>query len=298
LLQEYFTARGMRDEIEDGRLEALQLWKSPWERSGWEVATRLLAGLYPDDGTPVIDWLGDAQPEVTADCILESGADTPDQVRAALKARWLPQLTDTKQEPEPRARAVLGRALGRLGLDDRKGVGLKENGLPDIDWVEIPAGEFLYSDERERRRLDSFWIGRYPITNAQFDAFVEAGGYGEQRWWKGLAERVEEREPPGWNEPNHPCETVSWYEAMAFCAWLSDRSGLVIALPTEEQWEKAARGTDGLAYPWGDEWHDGMANTEESGIDRTSPVGIFPQGRSPYGVLVFWTWRAISGSGA
>jgi hypothetical protein len=284
-LQEYFAARGMQSRIESGRLKAKELWRAPWERSGWEVATRLLAGFFPDDCMPVIEWLGDAQPEVTADCILHSGAHTPKEIKDALKARWLPRLTDTEQEPEPRARAALGRALGRLGLDDRKGIGLKENGLPDIDWVEIPAGELLNGDEKERRRLDSFWISRYPITNAQFDVFVAAGGYGEQRWWKGLAQRIGKPEPPGWNEPNHPCETVSWYEAMAFCAWLSDRSGFVITLPTEEQWEKAARGTDGRVYPWGDKWRDGLANTIEIGIDRTSPVGSFPQGRSPYGVL-------------
>jgi formylglycine-generating enzyme required for sulfatase activity len=297
LLQEYFTAQGLRDRIEDRRLEAAKLWKNPWERSGWEMATRLLAGLYPDDCTPVLEWLGDAQPEVTADCIQDSGAHTPDPdaLRAALKDRWLPRVTDPTREPEPRARAVLGRALGRLGLDDRNGVGCNpQTGLPDIDWIEIPAGDFLYGYEKEERWLDGFRISRYLITNAQFNAFVKAGVYDQERWWKGLAERIEQPNPPTWDEPNHPCETVSWYEVMAFCAWLSSRLGFTITLPTEEQWEKAARGTDGRTWPWVEEWREGMTNTDETGIGRTSPVGILPQGQSPYGVMDLagnlWKW--------
>ena len=81
---------------------------------------------------------------------------------------------------------------------------------------------------------------------------------------------------------------------MAFCDWLSDRLGYAITLPTEAQWEKAARGTDGWTFPWGSEWREGVANTSEAGIDRTSAVGIFPQGCSPYGVMDLagnvWEW--------
>ena len=87
---------------------------------------------------------------------------------------------------------------------------------------------------------------------------------------------------------------MSWYEAMAFCAWLSYRLGYAVTLPTEVQWEKAARGTDGRTFPWGPEWREGFANTYESGIGRTSAVGIFPQGQSPYGVMDLagnvWEW--------
>jgi len=93
---------------------------------------------------------------------------------------------------------------------------------------------------------------------------------------------------------NHPREMVSWYQAVAFCRWLSDKLGYEVTLPTEEQWEKAARGTDGRIYPYGDEFDASKGNTSETGIRQTSSVGIFPNGASPYGVLDMcgnvWQW--------
>jgi formylglycine-generating enzyme required for sulfatase activity len=170
---------------------------------------------------------------------------------------------------------------------------LDARGVPDIDWGEVPAGDFLYQDN-ERRYLETFWIGRYPVTNAQFDAFIQDRGYEDDRWWRSLGERIRAPETPVWSFANHPRETVSWYEAMAFCAWLSQRLGYPVTLPTEVQWEKAGRGIDGRTFPWGPEWLEGFANTSESGIGRTSAVGIFPQGQSPYGVMDLagnvWEW--------
>jgi formylglycine-generating enzyme required for sulfatase activity len=183
-------------------------------------------------------------------------------------------------------------------LDDRPGVGLTAGGLPDIDWVEVPGGPFLYQ-YGERRELPTFLIARYPITHAQFQAFIEDGGYADRRWWQGLAEHPETPAEPQWSEPNHPRETVSWYEAMAFCAWLSARRGEAITLPTEEQWEKAARGMAGGAYPYPcDGYRSGYANIDElmdrHTFGRTTPVGIYPQGASPDGVLDLvgnvWEW--------
>ena len=202
----------------------------------------LLAGLYSDDCSPVLRWLKDAQPEVCAQCVLESGAAIADRetLFRELHDAWLPRLTDVEREPRPEARAAIGRALGRLGLDDRKGVGLDANGLPDIDWVTIPAGDFVYQDG-ERRRLDGFRIARYPVTNAQFRAFLDADdGYRDHRWWRGLTEPDRDPKQPSWDIANDPRETVSWFEAMAFCAWLSHRTGLAIRLPAELEWERAA----------------------------------------------------------
>ena len=297
LLQEYFTALGLKRRFEQGTLSSTQLWPAErwWERSGWEEATVLLAGLFPENCAPVIRWLADAQPEVAAQCILESGAEIANQnaLFAELRAAWLLRLIDVEREPESQARAAVGRALGRLNLDDRKGVGLDARGIPDIDWVEVPAGHFVYQHGK-RRYLETFWIGRHPITNAQFDAFILDRGYEDDLWWRGLEERVQEPEAPGWSIANHPRETVTWYEAMAFSAWLSHRLGYAVTLPTEVQWEKAARGTDGRTFPWGPAWREGVANTYEMGISRTSAVGIFPQDRSPYGVMDLagnvWEW--------
>ena len=198
----------------------------------------------------------------------------------------------------PETRAHLWLTLGRLGLDDRPGVGLRD-GLPDIAWEACDAGEFLYGDAREKRRLKTpFHIARYPVTHRQFQAFVDAGGYGQDKWWAGLAARPEAI-PAQWSEPNAPRETVSWYEATAFCRWLDAGlrtagelpEGWQVCLPTEVQWERAARGTDGREFPWGAGFRSGYANIDETFDDgafllnRTSPVGLYPLGKAPSGAL-------------
>lgn len=200
-------------------------------------------------------------------------------------------MTDPDQEPQPRARAAIGRAMGRLGLDRRSGVGLRPDGLPDIDWVAIPGPAPFVYQESTHPGLPSFHLARYPITHAQFQAFIDAGGYQDPRWWQGLAQRMEAPQAAEWDEPNSPRETVSWYEAVAFCRWLSAALREAITLPTEEQWERAARGRDGREYPWGDyrsghaNWSTFSADEELPEIARTSAVGLYPQGASAEGVL-------------
>jgi hypothetical protein len=203
LLQEYFAARYMETEIKAGRLQAFDIWKPDnwWERTNWEEAVILLAGLYSDDCTPVLNWLADANPEVSALCVVRSGAKLPDVARERLRTEWLPRLTDLKRDPDPRARAAVGRALGLTNWDNRKGVnvvllpspraaegeGQGVRALPDIDWVTIPAGEFTYQNGKMTLDYD-FQISRYPVTYAQFQAFVDdAEGFYEPRWWEGLA---------------------------------------------------------------------------------------------------------------
>ena len=104
--------------------------------------------------------------------------------------------------------------------------------IPDIDWVEIPGGPFIYQDG-ETRNLPTFWIARYPVTNAQYRTFLDDGGYQETRWWRDL-ERPQPQEPR-WPQPNRPRTNVDWYEAVAFGRWLNARLGLPegsIRLPT------------------------------------------------------------------
>ena len=207
----------------------------------------------------------------------------------------------------PPERAALWRTLGHIGLDERTGIGVK-NGLPDIDWIEIPAGEFQYGDERNKVKLGPFRIARYPITNAQFQAFIDhPGGYAADLWWEGLA-RFDAPGSSGWKYSNHPRETVSWYEATAFGRWLDARlrergaltDGSQVRLPTEQEWEKAARGTDGREHPWGD-FKSGHANIDETYgnagpyyLQQTSAVGVYPLGASPSGAIDMagnvWEW--------
>ncbi|NOQ63764.1 MAG: SUMF1/EgtB/PvdO family nonheme iron enzyme [Methyloprofundus sp.] len=167
--------------------------------------------------------------------------------------------------------------------------------LPDIDWVEIPAAKFIYGEKESQQtlHLEKFYISRYPITNSQYQSFMDAGGYQDKRYWQGLIKP--EPKEPRWSHSNRPRETVNWYEAVAFSRWLTEQLGLAIRLPTEQQWEKAARGTAGLEYPWGELYQSGYANTnEEQGLQATTAVGVFQQGASPYGVLDMagnvWEW--------
>lgn len=332
LLQEYFAAHHLQTLMAHSSATALFPRKNWWEPQGWEETLILLAGLYNDDCTPVVEWLKDAQPEVAARCIVESGAHCPDETLEALRALWTPRLTDLKRDPEAKARAAAGRALGRLRLgglplDNRKGVSVfsplpvseatgrgagSEGLLPDIDWVEIPAGEFIYQ-KNEKRSEPAFYIARYPITYAQFQTFIDnPHGFADPRWWEGLAAREEHKRAPGeqWFKfHNHPRDDVSWYDAVAFCRWLTElahtnpqalpaalrgKGKPEITLPTEWQWEKAARGQKGNEYAYGKTFDAARANTSETGIGQTSAVGIFPNGASPYGVLELsgnvWEW--------
>jgi iron(II)-dependent oxidoreductase len=166
------------------------------------------------------------------------------------------------------------------------------------DMAEIPAGEFLYGENKEPRRIEMpFSIDIYPVTNRQFKGFIDAKGYEKDEFWseKGVQWRNQEKisEPMFWNDekwnpPDHPVVGVSWYEAEAFAKWAGK------ALPTEEQWERAARGTDGREYPWEGGFDKEKCNTKESGIGKTTRVTRYPNGISPAGcydmVGNVWEW--------
>ncbi len=220
----------------------------------------------------------------------------------------------TNGELTPPERAEAGQALAILG-DFRKGVGLDQHGLPDIAWCEVSAGEFIMGEGKAAHRLSlpTFQISQFPVTNIQFSAFVNDGGYGVERFWpearkegywqagqfKGRYDR-EARDRPydfgsPFNLPNHPVVGVSWYEAVVYCRWLSEKLGRLVRLPTEAEWEKAARGVDGRHYPWGDEEETGLrCNMGNTDIIATSVVGMFPTGASLYGALDMsgdvWEW--------
>lgn len=235
--------------------------------------------------------------------------------QASLRHDWLSRLTAPLREPDPHARAALGRILGLLDWDTRPGLGLNADGLPAVDWVEIPAGTFLYQDG-EQRPLPTFYISRYHITSRQFGAFLQAeDGFHDARWWEGFPETRQRAKlsgvPPvqAFDYPNHPFDGANWYDALAFCRWWSYRLGgkfeaqevweWKVRLCTDLEWEKAARGAEGRRYPWGDDYISGYANLDErdrfgiQGAPReeghffggTTAAGIFPQAASPYGVM-------------
>ena len=263
-------------------------------------------------------------------------------------------------------RAEAGVTLARLG-DDRKEVTTLEH----MEFCCVPKGPFYmgsakddkmaFDDEKVSntdllRQMDyDFWMARYPITNAQFEFFVQARGYEDARFWKEAiaAEVWNKGRVKGWrdeqtprdrpydfglpfNLSNHPVVGVTWYEMLAFTRWLTIRGRkqgwlapqAAIGLPSEAEWEKAARG--GLQilaqrevralgkklekanlrlvendeaqrrYPWGNTIAANQCNYDETGVGKTSAVGCFAKGQSPYGCEEMsgnvWEWtRSLRG---
>jgi formylglycine-generating enzyme required for sulfatase activity len=194
----------------------------------------------------------------------------------------------------------------------------------------------VYDDEKPSHQvyLSEYAIGRYPVTNFEFTSFYEAKGYENQDHWsqdgwnwrtgkwesdlsflanedlrksykEWLARRpVELRDKPfywedlQWNTPNLPVVGVSWFEAEAYCNWLSRITGKTYRLPTEAEWEKAARGTENFLWSWGNTWNGELCNNADEDtiekFNRTSPVGMLSNGASSYGALDMmgnvWEW--------
>jgi formylglycine-generating enzyme required for sulfatase activity len=172
-----------------------------------------------------------------------------------------------------------------------------------LELIRIPAGAFymgsdperdnygmVYEQPQHRVYVSEFYIGKYPITNEQYAAFVQATSYEPPEHWS------EGKMPSG--KEDHPVIEVSWEDAVKFCQWLEQETGKPYRLPTEAEWEKAARGTDSRIYPWDDDiWDETKCNTSENGVRVMTPVGQFsPQGDSPYGVSDMagnvWEWCA------
>jgi hypothetical protein len=123
-------------------------------------------------------------------------------------------------------RASIGDRLADIG-DPRPGVGLNSDGLPEFVWLPVPGGEITLEDNAETFTVQPFAISKYPVTWAQYRSFLEApDGYRQQRWWRGLAESEAQPGEQYRQQDNHPAENVSWYDAVAFCHWLSAHLGV------------------------------------------------------------------------
>ncbi|MHB8482807.1 MAG: formylglycine-generating enzyme family protein [Nitrospiria bacterium] len=176
---------------------------------------------------------------------------------------------------------------------------------PPEGMVAVPAGEFImgsnridkegisaefgmrrpmFADEHPEHKvnLPLYFIDQIEVTNAQYKLFVDATRSMSPRGW-----------PNGmfpFKRANYPVTTISWYDASRFCEWQKKR------LPTEAEWEKAARGTDGREYPWGNEYQKDFANMGDSGIGDLTPVGSYEKGKSPYGAYDMtgnvWEWTS------
>ncbi|MBE7528289.1 MAG: SUMF1/EgtB/PvdO family nonheme iron enzyme [Chloroflexi bacterium] len=225
--------------------------------------------------------------------------DHPFTKKAQRLKGWLLAALAAEGQVAVTDRAAAGRVLGRLywpdgrPLDDRSGVGVVERDglkLPDIAWgEEVPAGTYPFVEPPAVIK-HPYRLAKYPVTYAQFQCFVEAKDFADGRWWANMPEIAEDwqgnkdllREIAEQRFPyaNHPRETVSWYQAVAFCRWLSHKLGETVQLPHEYEWEVAARYPHGRAYPWGDDFDAEKANTIESRLNSTTVVGLYPSGRN------------------
>ncbi len=209
--------------------------------------------------------------------------------------RMLTELDDPATSHE--RRAIIGVRLSLLG-DPRLGVGLREDGLPDIVWCPVPGGEVTLEENAGTFPIQPFYIAKYPVTYSQYRTFLEAeDGYHNPDWWRELLVDHPPEKPGRQFQryDNHPAENVAWFEAVPFCRWLSAKLGYEIRLPTEWEWQQAAMGSEPVnVYPWGVKWDSSLANTYESELGRSTAVGVYPQGASPVGALDMsgnvWEW--------
>lgn len=176
--------------------------------------------------------------------------------------------------------------------------------VPNLLWCDIPEGEVTLEYGGGRNvvyDVATFRMSKHPITNAQFQMFIDnPDGYANERWWlfskeaarwhRAHPKPLERHERPG----DHPRVGVSWYEAMAFCLWLSHKTGLKITLPTEYQWQRAAQGDDRRLYPYGKVFSKVACNARQTRIRGTTAVTAFPMGASPFKVMDMagntWDW--------
>lgn len=253
---------------------------------GWERQRAALQAMLPlKQLDPEAD--GDfTEPGIHAWRALEPHLD--EALKRFLQPEPLRMLEELACDDTPHTRREdIGRRLDQI-RDPRRGVGVDAEGVPDIEWIDIPAGSVtLATDAHETFSVAPFHIARYPVTWHQYLAFVQAkDGYSDPENWIGLAEPPKAPSETLWGFLNHPAINVSWFDTMAFCRWLGRRmelgDGEVIRLPTEWEWQWVAQG-GGAAweYPWCSDWNPARANSNESGIGRTTAVGMYPLGAPP-----------------
>lgn len=390
LIQEYFAARRLaqngelawvetawkRDDVSPSLEETLASLNKgdalgPLDATGWEETTVLAAAMVANP-----DWfvqrLMPLNLPVAARCALTPEVRVSEAVKAELQTQLVQRIEDA--QADLRTRMAAAEQLGYLG-----DIRFSQHSGPHGDYrlppfVEIEGGQYpigsdesSYEDERPKHQVGiaPFEMGVYPVTNAEYELFMAAGGYEDEQWWqteaakawlsgtggtegqkqgtrelyqllqqfteeqikdqnasedqinswlylKGLdLEALEKqlnqwypdgevyREPRFWqdsryNNPSQPVVGISWFEALAYCAWLSAQTGQEIALPTEVEWEAAAGGKEGRQYPYGSEYDVTKGNTFETHIRSTTPVGLFPEGKTPSGLYDLsgnvWEW--------
>ena len=294
--QEYLAARHLNHksarEIAELFLSDPDRWREVFLLSGARLLRNtsdkfwsLCRKLCPQPSAEVFENASDKQwlaAALVGQLFCETGAQCQDDDETATRSQvieWLVAiLKHTVLTPEDRAMA--GSALGWLG-DPRPGVAeFDENGIPAIDWVTVDPEDG-----------EPFEIARYPVTVAQYSSFVEAGGYQDPRWWKDEEANEwkssndfdgPERYRRVFQTPNHPQVGLSWFEARAFCSWLSHETDREVSLPGDREWLAITQQGE-HDYPWGDWDEDSPAkrcNMSETELGYTSAVACFAEGQA------------------
>ena len=396
LMQEYFAARCLANAPDPERVRTE--WRADRINPSLAQVLAQLADADPLPPAPQTGWeettvlavAMSANPEAFVTALMETNlplagrcAAQPDvRISEELKTRLRWALVERTQDSNAdlRARIAAGLSLGPLGdprFERRKGP-YGDYLLPPL--VAIPGGIYTLGSEegeacyvvrdKDRERpihqvqLAPFQIGKFPVTNAEWKLFMDAGGYEDERWWdteaakawrrgEGTAEGPKQQwrenrkwlqdhldsldeykqftaeeikewtkyaqmsdeefeaqlnewfpsgrqtQPSEWNNdafnnPAQPVVGICWYEARAYCAWLSAQTGRAFRLPTEAEWEAAARGGAGRRYAYGDDFDATRCNTFDTHIRRTTPIGVFPGGETPEGLVDMtgntWDW--------
>jgi formylglycine-generating enzyme required for sulfatase activity len=231
---------------------------------------------------------------------------------------WKTELVQlTVSSIHPKGRPIYARELVRIMADGNRGAGERRaaadalnftgdprigNGRPEM--VKITAGKSAVGIAEKKARLLAteaglppyafrmetpervvellgYRISRYPVTNMEYLEYVRETGGRSPSWWSGTV--VGPSFLP-W-KANHPVWGVSWDDALSYCRWFSKKAGMKCRIPHEAEWERASRGTDGRDYPWGNGFAGGRGNTAEGKVLGTTPVGVYPDGASPFGVM-------------
>lgn len=246
----------------------------------------------PNEPAPPSGAAARAAPE-TAPMPAASAAETPAPaaVIEPVEPESEPELTQTFDSPTRRLarspRFTLKIVRGALYLPLTVGI--------TMEFVRVNAGKFwmgsaphrdsaAQADELPQREVElgEYWIGKYAVSVAHYTVFTSSTG-----------------RQPSFDFPSKsrfPIVNVSWFDAAIFCQWVSEQSGKTVRLPTEAEWEKAARGTDGRVFPWGDEYDPQKLNAAEGGRAGTTPIDQFPSSASPYGAVDLvgnvWEWNS------
>lgn len=288
--QEYMAARHLADlkpeELVRHLMEDTGRWREAYLLAGakinrgsasaaWNLVLKTCPEI-PNKRAKAADWLCAS---LAGQLIVEVGLEPADKVdqktRQTIVDALVKLITTEQLDPVERARA--GVALGHLG-DPRPGVA-------EEDWVTIPAGSFFFGEKKEKRQIaQPYQICRHPVTVAQYARFIAEGGY-EDAEVKKAGFTAPHSYRPVFQTPNHPQVGLSMIEAAAYCRGLSKKLGKNVRLPTEEEWERAARGTDGREYPWGEAGTVTDHANVQMKIGHTSAVGLYPSGASPDGCL-------------